>query len=81
MVDFKSVLKIDEVWPVRTDIHPNGGIGVYWSADGIGFGEYVLAWEDDGKLHADTECMDKEGHKEFTEAIMAALVKEIIIDG
>ena len=81
MVDFKSVLKIDEAWPVRTDIHPNGGIGVYWSADGIGFGEYVLAWEDDGKLHADTECMDKEEHKEFTEAIMAALVKEIIIDG
>lgn len=66
MIDYKSVLKIGDVWPVRTDIHP---------------GEYVLTWEDDGKLHADTERMDKGEHKEFTEAIMAALVKEIIIDG
>ena len=81
MVDYKSVLKIGDVWPVRTDIHPNGGIGISWCAKGIGFGEYVLAWEDDGKLHADTEYMDKGEHKEFTEAIMAALVKEIIIDG
>lgn len=80
MKDYKSVLEIDEVWPVSTDIHPNGGIGVSWSAQGIGFGEYVLWWGDDGKLHADTEYMDKGEHKEFTEAILAALVKEIIID-
>lgn len=74
-----SGLQIDEVWPVRIDLHPNGGIGVYWSGD-IGWGEFVLVWGEDGKLHANTEYLDHDTDKRFTEAILKLLVNEIIID-
>lgn len=79
-IDMLSGLQIDEIWPVSTKVKPNGGIGVYWSGD-IGFGEFCLYWEDDGKLHADTEYLDKDNDKRFTEAILKLLVKEIVIDG
>ncbi len=52
-----------------------------WSAPNVGFGEWALYWGDDGKLHADTEYMDQDEHKEFTRAIMNALVEKIVIDG
>ena len=78
-IDKCSGLQIDEVWPVSTRVRPNGGIGVYWGGD-VGFGEFVLAWGDDGKLHADTEHMDRGEDKRFTEAILKLLAAEIIID-
>ena len=56
-MDDKNVV-ITEIWPLSTNVHPNGGIGISWAAKGIGFGEYVLFWGDDNKLHADTEYMD-----------------------
>lgn len=74
-----SNLQIDEVWPVSTRVVENGGIGVYWSGD-VGFGEFVLKWGTDGKLHAETEFMDRGNDKRFTEAILKLLVSEIIID-
>ena len=73
-------VKIDEVWPVSTEIHPNGGIGIDWSAD-IGFGQFILHWGEDGKLHAYTECMDKGEDKVWTKLMLTKLVDEIIIDG
>lgn len=78
-IDKCSGLQIDEVWPVSTKVCPNGGIGVYWSGD-VGFGEFVLTWRDDGKLHADTEHMDRGEDKRFTEAILKLLAAQIIID-
>lgn len=78
-IDKCSGLQIDEIWPISTKVRPNGGIGVYWSGD-AGFGEFVLTWGDDGKLHADTEHMDREEDKRFTEAILKLLVAQIIID-
>lgn len=78
-IDKCSGLQIDEVWHVSTAVHPNGGIGVYWSGD-VCFGEFVLAWGDDGKLHADTEHMDRGEDKRFTEAILKLLAAHIIID-
>lgn len=78
-IDKCSGLQIDEVWPVSTKVCPNGGIGVYWSGD-VGFGELVLTWGDDGKLHADTEHMDRGEDKRFTEAILKLLAAQIIID-
>ena len=78
-IDKCSGLQIDEVWPVSTKVCPNGGIGVYWSGD-VGFGEFVLTWGDDGKLHADTEHMDRGEDKRFTEAILKLLAAHIIID-
>ena len=74
-----SNLRINEVWPVNTSLIKNGGIGVYWSGD-IGFGEFVLKWGDDGKLHANTEFLDHGDDKRFTEAILKLLVSEIVID-
>ena len=78
-IDKCSGLQIDEVWPVSTKVYPNGGIGVYWSGD-VGFGEFALTWGDDGKLHADTEHMDRGEDKRFTEAILKLLAAHIIID-
>lgn len=75
-----SGLKINEVWPVSTEVCKNGGIGVYWGGN-IGFGEFVLAWGEDGKLHAETEHLDSDSDKRFTEAILSLLVERIIIDG
>lgn len=74
-----SNLKINEVWPVSTKVAKNGGIGVYWSSD-IGFGEFVLLWGDDGKLHAETEFLDREDDRRFTAAVLNLLVSEITID-
>lgn len=72
-------ITIDEVWPVSTEICPNGGIGVDWTAR-IGWGQWTLYWGEDGKLHADTECLDNNENKLFTKAILHALVDEIVID-
>lgn len=73
-------LEIDEVWPVSTEIIPNGGIGVYWHGD-IGFGEFKLYWGKDEKLHASTEFLDKnDKDKKFTAEILRLLINEIIID-
>ena len=71
---------ITEIWPVSTNVHPNGGIGIEWAANGIGFGEYVLFWGDDNKLHADPEYMDCGECKSFTREVLSALANEVIID-
>ena len=72
-------IDIDEVWPINTKVIPNGGIGVSWSGN-IGFGEYQLFWGDDGKLHADTEHMDRGEDKRFTKLILQKLSEYITID-
>ena len=72
-------LQIDEIWIRQHEFCPNGVIGIEWSAN-IGFGRYELVPGDDGKLHAYTECMDRGEDKEFTKAILAALVDEIVIE-
>ncbi len=77
--NFEGRIEIDEIWPVSTEVNPKGGIGVYWSGD-VGFGEYVLFWGEDGKLHADTEFMDRGEDKAFTAEILRLLVEQIIID-
>jgi len=78
-MDDKNVV-ITEIWPLSTNVHPNGGIGISWAAKGIGFGEYVLFWGDDNKLHADTEYMDCGECKSFTREVLSALANEVIID-
>ena len=70
---------IERVLPVSTEVVPNGGIWIDWSAD-IGFGQYVLYWGNDGKLHADTECMDSGEDKRWTRAMLMKLVDGIVID-
>lgn len=72
-------LQIDGVFPVRTDIYKNGGIGIEWSG-AIGFGQFVLAWGEDGKLHADTEHLDRKEDMRFTQKLLSLLTEQIIID-
>ena len=74
-------VEIYNACPASLEACPRGGILVSWVAQHVGFGEWALYWGDDGKLHADTECMDQDEHKEFTRAIMNALVEKIVIDG
>jgi len=75
-----SGLQIDEMWPVSTSVYPNGGIGVYWSGN-IGFGEFILAWGEDGKLHVDTEYLDNEQDRRFTQTILSLIAEQVVIDG
>ena len=74
----KTNLKISEVWPVSTVIHPNGGIGISWVGDG--WGDAVIWWDDDGKLHADTECLSSNEDKEFLVNILIQLADKIIVE-
>lgn len=71
-------LKIDDVWPVSTQIHHKGGIGVDWSG-APGFGQFVLYWGDDGKLYASTEAMANNEHKEFVREILGLLADQITV--
>lgn len=72
-------LTIDRIWIRQHDVCPNGVIGIDWSAN-IGFGQYVLVMGDDGKLHADSECMDRGENKEFIKALLNKMVDEIIVE-
>ena len=89
-------LQIDNVdfWSPHTD--NKGGMRIYWSAD-IGFGQLDIvkhsgndgegrdilegALEEDLVLIVDTERMDHEDDKEFTEKIMSLLVDKLKVTG
>lgn len=71
---------IDEIWPVSTKICPNGGIGIDWSGP-IGWGQLVLYWGKDDKLHADTECLSSNEDKSFIKIILNLLPNFIKVDG
>ena len=73
-------LTIDEVWINRhPEACPNGVLGIEWSAN-VGFGRFEIILDDKGVPHALTEYMDKGEDKAFTEAILAELLKIIVID-
>lgn len=74
-------IKIEFEGPVinRVDISFPEPVLVWHNTD-PGFSEFVLKWGDDGKLHADTEFLDRGDDKRFTESILKLLVSEIIID-
>ena len=67
----KETLTIDEIWPAS-----HNGIGIYWSAN-IGWGECVLYFDEQNKLHADTEYMGKDFVKMLFDKIIE---NHIIID-
>ena len=89
-------LQIDNIdfWSPHT--HNKGGMRIYWSAD-IGFGtlDIVKRSGNDGEgrdilegaleeklvLIVDTERMDSENDKAFTEKILSLLVKMLKVDG
>ena len=68
-----------DIWPVSTKIVPDGGIGINWIGP-IGWGECVIYWGEDNKLHADTECLSTKEDKKFLKMMLDKLIDEIIID-
>ena len=77
-------LEIDEVWMNRTDNCPRGVIGIEWSCSEMGFGRYELIVREDGKITAETECMDSQDDLRFTNAILDAfknyVIKNIVVE-
>ena len=85
-------LQIDNIdfWSPHT--HNKGGMRICWSAD-IGFGQLDIVKRsgNDGEdynrpeeelvLTADTERMDHEDGKDFTEKIMSLLVEKLKVTG
>ncbi len=72
-------VEIVDVWPIDSELYHTSGIGIDWMAN-IGWGQYILTFGEDGKLHADTEFLDSNDDKRFTKAVLTALADEIIID-
>ena len=72
--------EIDRIWAVSTQLCPNGGIGIDWSGP-IGWGQLVLYWGDDDKLHADTETLSSNEDKSFIKTILNLLPNFIEVDG
>lgn len=70
---------IDRIWPVSTKVIPDGGIGIDWSGP-VGWGQLVLYWGEDNKLHADTECLSSNEDKRFIEKILKLLPAFIEVD-
>lgn len=75
-------ITIEDAWANRHDQYwPNGAIGVDWSCDGVGFGRWEAVFDEDGRMHIDSECMDKGDKKAFSKAILLALLENAVIDG
>lgn len=56
--------------------HMSGSLTLDWSARGIGFGQLHFYKGADGKLHADTECMDRQ----FVRSVLLRLADEVVIE-
>lgn len=72
---------IDEVrvWIRQHDICPNGVIGFDW-AGSPGCGRYELIMDENDKLHAMSEYMDKGEDKNFLKIILDKVIEDIIVD-
>lgn len=64
---------VDEInLEVRNIItHSSGGIRIEWNSD-LGFGQYDLQIRD-GRLVADSECMDQGEDKEFLRKLLSII--------
>lgn len=51
----------------------DGGLVIEWVCSNIGFGQLTLWAENDGKLHADTECMGVD----FVKAVFRELLRQM----
>ena len=56
----------------------SNGFVIQWSGD-IGFGEYTIYVDNDGKLKGDSECMDRGEDKTFLEQLFCNIIEQIEI--
>lgn len=54
----------------------NGSITLFWSAKGVGFGQYFIYTGEDERIHIDSECMSRESVKK----ILNIMVDQAIFD-
>ena len=56
----------------------SNGFAIQWYGD-IGFGEYTIYVDSDGKLKGDSECMDRGKDKTFLEQLFHNIIEQIEI--
>lgn len=56
----------------------SNGFAIQWYGD-IGFGEYTIYVDGDGKLKGDSECMDRGKDKIFLEQLFYNIIEQIEI--
>ena len=56
----------------------SNGFVIQWSGD-IGFGEYTIYVDNDGKLKGDSEYMDRDKDKAFLEQLFHNIIEQIEI--
>lgn len=56
----------------------SNGFAIQWYGD-IGFGEYTIYVDSDGKLKGDSECMDRGKDKTFLEQLFQNIIEQIEI--
>lgn len=54
----------------------SNGFVIQWYGD-IGFGEYTIYVDGDGKLKGDSECMDRGKDKTFLEQLFHNIIEQI----
>ena len=65
-------VKVDEIQGF------SNGFVLLWSGD-VGFGEYTIFTDDNGKLKGDSEFMDRGEKKTFLEQLFASIVEQVEI--
>lgn len=55
------------------------GFVLQWQGD-IGFGEYTIHIDDDGKWHGDSECMDRGEDKSFLKQLFDDILAQIEVE-
>ena len=70
-----------EAWANRIESHcPHGVLGIDWVAENIGFGRLELVFDEDGRAHIYSECMDSNDDKSFTKAVLMKVIEDAIIE-
>lgn len=70
-----------DAWANRREQNcPYGVLGVDWVADGIGFGRLELFFDENGRAHIDSECMDSNNDKRFTKAVLMKVIEDAIVE-
>ena len=59
---------------------PYGGLTCDWASPKLGWGQFDLYWDANGVLHADTEHMDSDTDKTFSEAILKLVLEKVVVD-
>ena len=65
-------LSIYKIEPIKN------GLCIYWDSS-IGFGEYNIWVEEDGRICGDSECMDSQDDKDFIRKLLELIADQMTI--